>query len=1185
MRKAFTYLVVLALCLYFNNLSAQISQGGIPPSFKAMNKSILKALEPVKMPYVNVQALRTEDVYNDQIKDQPWRFGEDLFVNYNPENSGVWDFLEDGSRIWRLKISSKGALSINLTFNKYKLPKGAQLFIYSADKTKIIGAFTDYNNQEDGYFATTLIKGESVVIEYYEPRNVEFPGELNLWRITHGYRGFQEFEKAFGSSGSCNVNAACPQGDPYRDQIRSVAHIILGGSLCTGALINNTNNNETPLFLSANHCYSNPGTVVFWFNWQSETCSNPGSSPAYNSMSGATDKAKLEASDFWLMELNQTPPEEYNVYYSGWNRTTASSISGTVFCAHHPGGDIKKISWSTSGVSASASGGSPGSGTDHWRVASWSDGTTTEGGSSGSPLFDPNGRIIGQLHGGLAACDSLYPDWYGNLGYSWTGGGTNSTRLSNWLDPAGTGAITMDGHDPGLGKFAIDGGISDISEPVISYTDTVEIIPTIRIRNYGTDILSVADVSYIFDIEDTLHFSWTGDLAMGDQENVIFSAIKPEFGEHSIEARISVIDDEYSRNDSLVKYFEIFNCNEIELPIEEGFNQAEVPGCWNIEYLSGDIPNITFVPNGTYPPSSPSEGTHLVQFNSYDCEEGSEMRLSSPRFSTDSMADLSIAFDWYHDNDYPSRLDRMYLQYSLDSLNWNPVDSFMRANASLSGWNTKNIPMTGEMMNQDTIYVGFLFHSEYGNNCYLDNLTINGIDTTVPYINFYANPLVTDMDSIVTFSDSSKYGSFSSWEWDFGEGAVPETATGQGPHEVYYTLSGYKTITLLVDGVYSKAKENLVRIKSNLVSPQFLSAKIIGGKDVQLGWDHDTLFIDGFESGDFSLWNEVIQGPGTTDPVGGKAYWHVQGDSIQYIYEGNYGALVVWGYDIDTWIVTPRISISERTIVSFIWTSSYEWHVNPNDNGDLFVVSSSDNGNTWDEPIWTFGDIGEWDSWTWYETVIDLSEINDDSINIAFNVLADDNADIALDNVFIGDEYNKNINFGTHTVSNSSVSGEKSKSLTRLDETRKITENSDKATLINYSVYRDNTKIGETAVNTYTDLSVPVGSHTYYVVANYNDPPGVSEPSNEVQITITDIKPVIKGNNIILYPNPSTGIFNVVLERDFKVSVMNIQGVVIEKLDVNNQTKSIDLSKHPQGLYILHFEDKESIYTKKVIVK
>lgn len=71
-----------------------------------------------------------------------------------------------------------------------------------------------------------------------------------------------------------------------------------------------------------------------------------------------------------------------------------------------------------------------------FRVIDWDEGTT-EGGSSGSPLFNPNFRIIGQLQGGCAACGNHLADFYGRLPVSWLGGGISSSRLSNWLDPKG----------------------------------------------------------------------------------------------------------------------------------------------------------------------------------------------------------------------------------------------------------------------------------------------------------------------------------------------------------------------------------------------------------------------------------------------------------------------------------------------------------------------------------------------------------------------------------------------------------------------------------------------------------------------------------------------------------------------------------------------------------------------------
>lgn len=256
---------------------AQLSVKGVPHGLKLEIKANLSTPDWFKMPDVDVQKLMDEDESMDSLINIPFRFGENLYVSLNPKNSGKWDLLEDGSRLWRLGIMSQGALSLNLAFDQYQLPEGAKLYVYTPDGQNVIGAFTAKNNQDDGFFATTLIPGDRVIIEYFEPYKVAFPGELNLWRVTHGYRGPGKFlSKGFGDAGYCNVNVACFENPCWQDQIRSVGMLVTGGNgFCSGALINNTMNNGTPYFLSANHCYEDPSTVVFWFNWQSETCQNP----------------------------------------------------------------------------------------------------------------------------------------------------------------------------------------------------------------------------------------------------------------------------------------------------------------------------------------------------------------------------------------------------------------------------------------------------------------------------------------------------------------------------------------------------------------------------------------------------------------------------------------------------------------------------------------------------------------------------------------------------------------------------------------------------------------------------------------------------------------------------------------------------------------------------------------------
>ena len=152
------------------------------------------------------------------------------------------------------------------------------------------------------------------------------------------------------------MNVNCNDGIPWQNQRNSALMLVSGSNgFCSGALINNTQNDGKPYVLTANHCYSNPASWIFRFNWQSSNCNNPGSSPSFVSLSGATLRAKRQPSDMCLVEItgglqNGTVPLSYNPYFSGYNNSNTPATSAVSI--HHPAGDIKKISFDDNPVSA-----------------------------------------------------------------------------------------------------------------------------------------------------------------------------------------------------------------------------------------------------------------------------------------------------------------------------------------------------------------------------------------------------------------------------------------------------------------------------------------------------------------------------------------------------------------------------------------------------------------------------------------------------------------------------------------------------------------------------------------------------------------------------------------------------------------------------------------------------------------
>ena len=450
-------LLALLVLVFVVSAAAQVSR---PPKEKprsfALNDNSQNQVDRKILPAIDTQRLLEEDRSRerDPKNPGPHRFALAADVSFTLSNSGTWKTVPDG-RIWRLRIQSAGSKNINLGITRFDLTDAVKLWIYNPDHSHVEGPYSSRDRTKRGSLWTPVIRGDEIVVELFVPSGSPEPG-ITITRVNRGYRGFeQDTIPGGGTSGACQIDVICPQGDPYRNQIRAVGVYTLNGSAdCSGTLMNNTALDGRPYFLSANHCgvtTSSDDTVVMYWNFESPTCGTHGpGSTADNQTGGATFRAGFAPSDFVLFEMNSLPDPSYHVFYAGWD---ASGIAPAATVAiHHPSADVKAIAVSnTAPQSSTWTGTFPTGGVldpsgNHWQVV-WDQGGT-EPGSSGACLFrSDNGRCIGQNHGGQAACATTNPtNHYGKFSVSWTGGGTDSTRLSNWLDP-GASVLTMDG-DP-----------------------------------------------------------------------------------------------------------------------------------------------------------------------------------------------------------------------------------------------------------------------------------------------------------------------------------------------------------------------------------------------------------------------------------------------------------------------------------------------------------------------------------------------------------------------------------------------------------------------------------------------------------------------------------------------------------------------------------------------------------------
>ncbi len=267
-------------------------------------------------------------------------------------------------------------------------------------------------------------------------------------------------------SGSCNLDVICTADDGwaivdgYRDIIQSVAVISTGGgTFCTGFLVNNVNNDCTPFFMTANHCGIGPNnapSLVTYWNFENSVCRQP-NSPASGAAgdgqlndfnTGAIFRCAYAPSDMTLVELDDPVSETANAFFAGWSAEYVMP-QDTIIAIHHPSTDEKRISFEFEPSQ-------PGNGlndivvdisnADHIIIPDWDIGTT-EPGSSGSPLYNNQKQVVGQLHGGGAACGNNLYDSYGWFNTSWEGAGTPETALKFWLDPEDTGILNIPGKN------------------------------------------------------------------------------------------------------------------------------------------------------------------------------------------------------------------------------------------------------------------------------------------------------------------------------------------------------------------------------------------------------------------------------------------------------------------------------------------------------------------------------------------------------------------------------------------------------------------------------------------------------------------------------------------------------------------------------------------------------------------
>lgn len=424
-------------------------------------------------------ALRTEDKGRGD-----FRFSAPISLDLAPAAAPTdYTAAEGNAYTWTRSFTVPAAPGTALFLDAVALPTGGRITVGNGGEER---RFTQADVSLDNRLFTGFFTGQTLHLTYYGPLPEAVP--FHVFRLDHVYR--PEIwnggtAKDFGDANDCHVNANCPAGEGWQDEQSGTARITVvvaeGVGFCSGNLINNTARDGRPLLLTGFHCFD--GFTPLWDLWRTDFgyafagCDDETTEPVPdNSYLGVNFLAGRFETDFLLLEINDPEFAAEDHYFAGWDRS-GGNVPGGVRHFHHPRGDVQKLAITNPDGLEVRSG-----------PINWDNGRTTpaghhfegyevigtfEPGSSGSAFFDADHRIRGQLNGGNPSCTPGQTEAFvGRLHLAWEQGDTASARLREWLDPLGSGAMTLDGEQLVTRRFVSGRVVRRGGAPAVGATIT-----------------------------------------------------------------------------------------------------------------------------------------------------------------------------------------------------------------------------------------------------------------------------------------------------------------------------------------------------------------------------------------------------------------------------------------------------------------------------------------------------------------------------------------------------------------------------------------------------------------------------------------------------------------------------------------------------------------------------------------
>lgn len=455
-----TLLALLLITTAANNAISQISEKGTPPSFRYdsdgdMQTRAAAELVPytINSPFTAAQLIEEDE---NAPSGTPYRIGILLAAGLEFPRDAEKSTLPGGEEIYRLRIKSDGATALSLYYDHFEIPEGGKLYIYNADHTHLLGAYTRATNPDGKAFSSQFVAGDDITLEYAVPQSGALP-QIKISDIGYGYNHL-EIRSSNTVDISCMVNINCPEGDNWQDEKEGIIKMATrsGSSIysCSASLLNNTGTTPIPYIYTAFHCIKTDTRqftedelrqAQFTFQYENTDCTS-NEIKEYTTLVGCQYLTGSDLSggyDQTLLLLTSDIPGDLNPYFCGWDKTGNTPQYGVGI--HHPNGSTKKIStytrpatqntWVTTNETGATNG--------HWVVyfaATRTGHSVTASGSSGSPLFNESHKVVGALTGGSSTCS--YPNgsnYYGKISKFFP-------QITQYLDPDNTGSRSTEGR-------------------------------------------------------------------------------------------------------------------------------------------------------------------------------------------------------------------------------------------------------------------------------------------------------------------------------------------------------------------------------------------------------------------------------------------------------------------------------------------------------------------------------------------------------------------------------------------------------------------------------------------------------------------------------------------------------------------------------------------------------------------